>query len=438
MTPPLHSPRAGSGVVSVAEAEASIRDALRPAEIVVRPLADAAGDILREPIVADRPFPPYDRVAMDGIALCWQRWRDGVRVFPVQGIQPAGAPAMELGDPVHCIEVMTGAVLPSGCDCVVPVERIRIADGAAHLVDVGDLAPRQFVHGRGSDREVGEVLVREGTALWAPQCAMAASVGMAHVRVSRRPRIALVSTGDEVVGVEDAPEPFQIRSSNPAAARASLARAGFHDVGIAHARDDVPELEETLTQVLAGSQAVVLFGGVSAGRYDHVPDVLEGLGVRRCFHGVLQRPGRPLWFGVGPDGQWVFGLPGNPNSTLVCLHRYVLPALMARMGVGPRPAGCPHATLARQVRFEPPLTLFQPVRIEHVPNGTCQAEPVSVGGSGDAAGFAESDGMLELPADETTFEAGRSFPMWRWDQPEAGRFAEVSGAVRVPVQEAAT
>lgn len=429
MTMGCCSPSTGRAL-SVREADETIRDAITPAGAVRVPLARAAGEILRESILADRPFPPYDRVCMDGIALAYRTWSDGGRVFPIRGMQRAGEPARVLDDPASCFEVMTGAVLPEGCDCVIPVEQIVLESGSARVN--AEITPErlQFIHRCGSDVSAGAVLVEEGRTLRAPQIALAAAVGQAEVLVSMRPRIALVATGDEVIPVDRKPAPYQIRRSNPAAARAALAGAGFLDVTETHAPDQPDRLASVLGEALDGHDVVVLFGGVSVGRFDLVPDTLTGLGVRRRLHGVRQRPGRPMWFGTGPAGQLVFGLPGNPNSTLVCLYRYVLPALGAHVGA---PAGAPApASLTRSIRFEPTLTLFQPVRIaDNDGHGTCRTEPVTVQGSGDAAGLASSDGVLELPAESSTFPPGGGYPFWRWDRPEAARgFPTVSAGNR--------
>lgn len=402
-------------MISVTEAEAIIFAAMARAPVVEIALEAAQGEVLRESIVADRPFPPYHRVAMDGIALALKTWQAGVRAFPVVGIQRAGDPARTLADAGQCLEVMTGAVLPVGCDCVVPVEQIEPADGIATLPDDLELESMQNVHVMGSDRPAGAELLSVGTLLLGPQVAVAAAVGKARVLVAARPRITLIATGDEIVPVESAPLPHQVRRSNAVALRAALGAAGFRDVVVQHVPDEPEVIEDALTRALHDSRFVVLTGGVSEGRYDHVPEVLVRLGVVEKFHKVSQRPGKPLWFGVGPDGQAVFGLPGNPASATVCLYRYVLPALWAHLGARLKePAARPHAVLAEDVIFKRPLTLFQPVRVCDDVRGACRATPAPMNGSGDLAGLALSDGVVELPAGRRVFAAGEAHVLWRW------------------------
>lgn len=404
-------------MLTVAEAEQQVLGATPLAPVVSRDLDRAHGDVLREAVVADRPFPPYHRVAMDGIAIAYAAWVQGARVFPVQGIQRAGEPAQALREKSHCLEVMTGAVLPEGTDCVVPVEELTLAEGKARLVDSLALQRMQNVHALGSDRPAGAELLSAGTLLFGPHCAVAAAVGMAQVRVAARPRITLISTGDEVVAVDAVPLPHQVRRSNPAVLRAALGRAGFYDVTAQHVPDDPGTLARTLTAALRDSRFILITGGVSEGRFDHVPDVLAELGVVAQFHKVSQRPGKPLWFGVGREGQLVFGLPGNPVSTAVCLYRYVLPALLAHLGAVLCDADSrPRAVLTADVTFRKPMTLFQPVRICEDKAGLRLATPVPMNGSGDLAGLAASDGFLEI-SPGTPMAAGSAHPLWRWNDP---------------------
>ena len=357
--------------ISVTQAERLIRRAMKPAPTVTVPLADAVGEVLREPLRADRPMPPFHRVMMDGIALSFATWQRGCREFRVEGIQAAGKPPLRRRSPVGCIEVMTGAVLPRGCDCVVPVEKLQVRSGWVHVT--GNVARGQFIHRAGSDARRGKLLVPAGVMLDGPVIAVAASIGKSRLWVSKRPTIAIVSTGDELIAVGERPLPHQIRRSNAHALAASLRLHGFRDVTLSHAPDEPRRLERVLRRALA-ADVVLLTGGVSKGRFDFVPGVLERLGVRKVFHWVRQRPGKPLWFGVARGGKLVFGLPGNPVSCLVCLHRYLFEAKS-------------WIRLTRPMRRSA-LTVFQPVSA-----GT----PVGINTSGDFADLARSDGFVELP-----------------------------------------
>jgi molybdopterin molybdotransferase len=348
--------------ISVAQAERLIRRAMKPAPTICVPLADAVGGVLHEPLRADRPMPPFDRVMMDGIALSFAAWQSGCREFRIEGIQAAGKPALRRREPVGCLEVMTGAVLPAGCDCVVPVEELQFRDGWVHLT--GKVERGQFVHRTGSDAKREKLLVPAGKVLDGPTIAVAASIGRTHLRVAKRPTIAIVSTGDELVEVGECPAPHQIRRSNAHALAASLRLRGFRDVTLAHAADNPRRIEATLGRALA-ADIVLLTGGVSKGRFDFVPAVLKKLGVRQVFHRVRQRPGKPLWFGVRGN-KLVFGLPGNPVSCLVCLHRYLFAAES-------------WIELKKPVR-RGALTVFQPVKA---------GMPVVMNTSGDFADKAE-------------------------------------------------
>ncbi len=355
--------------ISVTQAQQLIRRAMKPAPTVTVPLADAVGEVLCEPLRADRAMPPFDRVTMDGIALSFATWQRGCREFCIEGIQAAGKAALRRRRPVGCIEVMTGAVLPVGCDCVVPVEEIEVRDGWARVT--GDVERGQFVHRAGSDARKGALLVPAGKVLDGPVIAVAASVGKTHLRVAKRPTIAIVSTGDELVEVGERPLPHQIRRSNAHALAASLRLHGYRDVMLLHARDDERQIAATLRKALA-ADVVLLTGGVSKGRFDFVPGVLRKLGVREVFHRVRQRPGKPLWFGVRGK-KLVFGLPGNPVSCLVCLHRYLFSSV--------------ELDLAKPIK-RGALTVFQPV---------CNGAPVTMNTSGDFADLAKSDGFVEIP-----------------------------------------
>jgi molybdopterin molybdotransferase len=367
--------------ISVSQAERLIQRRLTPSRTVSVPLAEAVGRILREPVRADRPLPPFDRVTMDGVALSYDAWNRGCREFRIEGIQRAGEPALRRRSLVGCIEVMTGAVLPRGCDCVVPVEDLEIRDGWARVTS-DTLARGDSIHPRGSDCSKGAILLRPGRILDGPSIAVAASVGKSVIKVAQAPRIGIVSTGDELVEVDQHPLAHQIRRSNPHALAASLRLHGFHDLSLDHVPDQPDAQRKVLRKLLDQSDVLLITGGVSKGRYDFIPDTLKQLGVNTVFHRVRQRPGRPMWFGRTPDGKLVFGLPGNPASCLVCLHRYLLPLLA---GSDRRPH--PSIALTRPMR-RGPVTIFQPVR-----NG----KPVTLNTSGDFVDLAQTDGFIEIP-----------------------------------------
>lgn len=395
-------------MLTPAEAEAAIAATIEPLPAEEAPLPACAGRVLRRAVLAERDAPPFDRVAMDGIAFAHGARRE----FRVAGTQPAGAPATRLRSPDECIEVMTGAVLPEGCDTVVPVERIAARDGVAAIEPGHEPVPWQHVHRRGSDARAGATLLKPGTRLSPPEIAIAASAGLAALPVTRLPRIAVISTGDELVEPGRPVLAHQVRRSNTYGLGAALTLAGFAPGTDLHLPDREPALHEAFARELPRHDLLVLSGGVSAGRYDFVPAALAASGVRRVFHQVAQRPGRPLWFGVHEDGALVFGLPGNPVSVLVCLARYVLPALALLCG-GSAPAR-PRAALAQAFEFKAPLACFLPVALEYDRQGRTLARPRPTGGSGDFISLAGTDGFVELPPGPAEHPAGLAVPFFSW------------------------
>jgi molybdopterin molybdotransferase len=374
------------------------------------PLAQCAGAILRENIYAERDQPPFDRVAMDGIALDSTSARAG-SLLRIQATQAAGDPPLTLEDSGACIEIMTGAVLPHGCDAVIPVEQLTLEPGLARL---GAQAPQpwQNVHRRASDTRQGALLLSAGTLLAAPEVAIAASAGMARVRVSSQPRLAVISTGNELIEPGEAILAHQVRRSNVYGIVAALRAHGFERVGDDHLRDDAAELKRRLRFHLDTHDVLILSGGVSAGRFDLVPSALEELGVRVIFHHIAQRPGRPMWFGIAPQGATVFALPGNPVSTLVCLARYVIPALFTAMGRAP--AAPEKMALGEEVTVQAKLVHFLPVRIELDDWGRAWARSCPTNGSGDFTALAGTDGFAEVPPGPNTYPRGFVTRLYRW------------------------
>ena len=263
----------------------------------------------------------------------------------------------------------------------------------------------------GSD-SAGRLLLSVGQRLRAPEIAIAAAAGMARIRVSSQPMLAVISTGNELVEPGEPVLAHQVRRSNAYAIVGALREHGFQRVADDHIQDDADELGERLRFHLETHDVLVLSGGVSMGRFDLVPKVLEELGVRAIFHKVAQRPGKPLWFGVAPSGAAVFGLPGNPVSTLMCLMRYVLPALRGSLGQTPEPA--PRVALGAPVTVTPPLTHFLPVRLSQDEWGREWAVPAPTNGSGDFTALAGTAGFVELPPGPNTYARGFVTRLYRW------------------------
>jgi len=396
-----------------AEAESLIRDQLAPFHREDCPLASSHGRVLRADLTADRDLPPFDRVTMDGYALRASALAAGGRTFRIEGVQAAGMRAFRLGDAADaCIEIMTGAVLPEGADCVVPYEDTQ-RDGAVMSVS-GETLPEagQAVHRRGSDHRAGEVMIPANTRLSGREIAVAAACGHAVVTVSQLPRIAVVATGDELVEVESPVAAHQIRRSNDHALRAALILAGYPQVERFHFRDVRHEIEHQLWHILAEFDAVVIAGGISKGKFDYLPVELDRQGVKKIFQGVAQRPGKPFWFGVSARQTPVFALPGNPVASYTCLHRYVLPALAFASGLAP--ALPQTVALAEPVTFKPKLAYLLPVRLSNGPRAELLARPVPSNTSGDFGGLLGTDGFIELSPEQTEFPAGTLAPFRAW------------------------
>ncbi len=399
-------------MISASQADELIAQHLTCLPIESLPLAQCAGAVLRENIYAERDQPPFDRVTMDGIALDSRSVRDGARRLRVQAMQAAGDPPLTLAGRDHCIEVMTGAALPAGCDAVVPVEQITVRDEQAELAPEASAEPDQNVHRRGTDTRQGNLLLGVGTRLGPPEIAIAAGAGMARIRVSSQPMLAVISTGNELIEPGEPILSHQVRRSNAYAIAAALRLHGFQRVADDHIADDAAELRRRLKFHLETHDVLVLSGGVSMGKRDLVPQALEELGVRCVFHRVAQRPGKPLWFGIAGSGAAVLGLPGNPVSTAVCVSRYVLPALAASQGQ--TASRTERMALGAPVTIEPPLTHFMPVRVEIDDWGRSWAMPAPTNGSGDFTALAGTDGFVELPPGPNTYPKGFVTRVHRW------------------------
>ncbi len=380
-----------------------------PSEVV--DASQATGRVLRQIIRAERDQPPFDRVMMDGIAFAWADYESGQRSFQIQGMQAAGDPVLTL-DSGHCIEIMTGAALPMNADCIVPVERITVTDTTAELEVDYVVKKDRFVHPRGSDYVDGARLLTAGKRVSPLDIAIIASCGETDVEVARDPVIRVISTGNELVAAGEPIEPHQIRMSNGPAVVALLASHGYLRSEHDHIPDDFDALKKRLGKHLDDTEVLILSGGVSMGKADYVPAVLAELGVEVIFHKISQRPGKPMWFGKGPNGQVVFALPGNPVSALVCCRQYVIPALAKASGETLRPPE--FAALSMNISFKPALTCFQPVKLLSNAAGQTLAVPVKTNTSGDFASLSITDGYVELPKDQSEFPAASAVFLHRW------------------------
>lgn len=369
-------------------------------------IENASGRVLRSAVVADRDFPPYDRVMMDGFALRWSAIQAGVRKFLIGNSAPAGHAQVALPEAFDgCSEVMTGAVLPAGAECIVPVEWTRRVGDTVFLLDEKSLIEQgRFIHRCGSDRQQGEEILLPGMLLGSREMGVAASCGAHQLDVSRQPCIAVIPTGDELVVVDTIPQPHQIRQSNGYAIAAALQRDGYACEVIQPWRDTGER--EKWWDDLSKYDWLIFTGAVSMGRHDFLPRWLEEMSCEKIFHGVAQRPGKPMGFWRGAEGQAILALPGNPVSALTGLHTLALPAL----AVGSCRLPCPKrwVTAAEPFPGIPKMTQHLPVKVD----ADGRAHPAPCGNSGDFIGLLRSDGFVSISPDEPN-QSAYVFTPWR-------------------------
>ena len=369
-------------------------------------LTAALGRVLAEEIRSPRDIPAFDNSAMDGYAvraadIAQASSENPVRLMVIETVGAGAMPTQRI-EPGQAIRTMTGAPIAAGADAIVQVERTREAGGGAVEI-LAPAEPGQFVRPRGEDVKQGEPLMAPGRALTPSDLGMLASLNRAMLDVYRRPRVAIVATGDELVDIDTVPVGAQIVNSSAYALAGAIAEAGGEPVLLRVARDRPEAVRERLEEAL-GCDVVLTTGGVSVGQFDHVKVVMDELGLRQHFHGVAQRPGKPLKFG-SLRGRPVFGLPGNPVSTMVCFYLYVRPALI-KIG-GRTAAGLPRVTVrcACDIRTAANLTEFVRVRLSRR-DGEIFAAPTGNQSSGVLSSLSRADGLLIGPAAATALKAG--------------------------------
>ena len=392
-------------MITVQEATRIVLESRMTLDTEFVPLYQAIGRQLREDFVADRPFPPFDRVAMDGIAIRFSDYKNGQRVFPIIGIQAAGSPQLSVAESGLCAEVMTGAMLPKGVDTVVRYEDILIENSHARI-QIDTVKEGQNVHQRGTDRKRGNVLVSAGKIISPAEIGVAATIGKSNISVSKLPKVAIISTGDELVNINETPQPYQIRSSNVYTI-SSLLQQHQIEGQVFHIADNKQTIIDILSKLLEMFDVLILSGGVSKGKFDYIPEALATLNVQKLFHRVQQKPGKPFWFGKDNNNKVVFALPGNPASSFMCVNRYFLPWLRASMHLAP--FNYQHIALEEDFNFKANLQYFLQVKLVHTLDSVT-AKPMAGRGSGDLANLAEVDGFLELPATKSQFKKGEVFP----------------------------
>jgi molybdopterin molybdotransferase len=396
-------------MLSVTEAQAVILQHARPLPPEDVPLGPAAlGLVLAEDVTSDLDMPPYDKSMMDGYAVRAADLPDGrgeLRI--VEEITAGRTPRLPLGAG-EAARIMTGAPIPSGADAVIVVERTRTPDD--HHVRIEDKPPRpgQNILPRGVEMRRGETVLQAGAVLRPQELGVLATVGRTSVQAHPAPRVAVLSTGDEVVEAPEAPGPGQIRNGNGPMLTAQTARTGAVPRYLGIARDRRESLEPLIAEGLTYS-VLVLSGGVSAGKLDLVPGVLQSLGVQAHFHKVEMKPGKPVFFGSRGD-RLVFGLPGNPVSALVCFELFVRPALRRLAGHADARPRLVRATLAEDFAYRTDRPTYHPARLDMADAGW-RVRAVPWFGSPDLRGLTRANAFVLFPAGDHQHRAGQSFPV---------------------------
>jgi len=368
-------------------------------------LENSLGRILAEEIVADRDYPPFDRSTRDGFAVRAADCREAGAKLRVVGEIRAGGKfdgALSVGE---CVQIMTGAAVPRDANAVVMIEHTRSGALQNEVTMERAAGPGMNIVPRGSESRVGDVLLRAKTRIGYAEIAVAGQVGRAELDVYCKPRVAILSTGDEVVAVDATPGPFEIRNSNGVSLGAQAELAGAEAVLLGNAPDRGDELRKMIERGLE-EDALVLSGGVSMGKYDLVEEVLRGLGAEFSFDAVAIRPGRPAVFGICRDTP-VFGLPGNPVSTMVTFELLAVPAIDILAGGDARPLPLLKAKLATNVEQKASLTHFLPALVDWA-NGDAMVTELAWQGSGDTATLARGNCFLVVHQSKLKLAAGES------------------------------
>ncbi|MBO0910923.1 MAG: molybdopterin molybdotransferase MoeA [Acidobacteria bacterium] len=416
-------PGAGTGILSFEEARRAVEgeaSRVRSKRRERAGLLDAVGRVLAEPILADRDFPPFPRATRDGYAVRAEDLRKTPAELELVGeARAGGAPPAELVEHGQAVEIMTGAPLPQGADAVVMIEHTA-REGNRVRVECG-VRPEENVVPAGREARRGEELVSPGARLSYPEVALAASVGRSRLLVYAKPRVAVLSTGDEVVDIEAGPAANQIRNSNAYSLAAQIQAAGGEPTILPVAPDEPVRLRELLLQGL-DSDLLLVSGGVSMGKYDLVEPVLAELKAELFFTGVQIQPGKPVVFGRIPHPEerpapgdvepyrYFFGLPGNPVSTMITFELFAKPIVQALAGISPLPLVFTHARLKSAIRTRTGLKRFLPALISGRFDDI-QVEPVLWHGSGDICSVARSNSFVVIPADRERIEAGEWVPV---------------------------
>jgi molybdopterin molybdotransferase len=363
---------------------------------------DAAGYVLAQDLIADRNYPPFNRATRDGYAVRAAESIAGATLACIGEIKAGDALTQSL-EKGTCVQIMTGAPVPPKADAVVMIEYTRRDKEFVHFQQSATKGQNIVV--AGSETAKDQSLLQPGTRLGYAELGLAAQIGATQLRCAKKPRVAILSTGDEIVPIDASPGPYQIRNSNSVSLAAQVRDGGGEPVILGNASDRIESLGDKIQQGLQ-EDILVLSGGVSMGKYDLVEDVLKSLGATFYFDAVAIRPGKPAVFGVCNEKP-VFGLPGNPISTMVTFELFVVPAIDLLSGAPARPLPFLKATLAEAMKEKPGMTHFLPARVQF-DSGEAQVKPLAWQGSGDTVTMAKANCFLVVGADIQTLAPGEN------------------------------
>jgi molybdopterin molybdotransferase len=379
-------------------------------------LRDAFGRTLHADVRCRDDSPPFDKALMDGYAVIASDVRIGSELIVVDEVTAGRTPTRTVA-PGQAIRIMTGAPIPDGANAVVRVELTELLDGEPQRVrlNADSAAPEQDLIRRGTNKRAGDLVVPAGRCLRAQELAALAEMGQDTLSVFPQPDIAVLATGDELVSVDEPLGPGQIRNSNETMLVAQIRASGGNPIPLGIARDNREDLRKHIERGLQ-SDILLLSGGVSAGKLDLVPSELERAGVRQVFHKVRVKPGKPVWFGMLDDGDrtcCVFGLPGNPVSSMVCFELFVRTAIRQMTGVAPvRPQGLT-ARLKHSHSHKDDRETYFPAAVDWTPDGPV-VSLMKWHGSSDLQSTVDANAMTVFPAEPRNYTAGESVEIVLW------------------------
>ena len=387
-------------VMSVAKSQE--RPDRMPVESV--PLRDSVRRILREDVLSDADSPPFDKAIRDGFAVRVEDLDSIPVVLSVAGESRAGLAADVTVESGQCCEIMTGAPLPAGSNAVVMVENTeRVSPNSVRILR--GVRENEGLLRRGAEARQGELILRSGRRIGLADLGLLAGNGKSTVLVSAKPSVAVIATGDELVEVEETPKPDQIRNSNSYTICAQVEEAGARPTALGIARDDLDDLRRKICQGLE-EDILIVSGGVSVGKYDLVEKVFAEFGVEVLFDKIAMKPGKPTVF--GHRGQtYVFGLPGNPISTMVAFHMFVRPLILFLLKAENTAPKVLEAKLEAPAKCDPERAALVPALVRF-DGGQYWIRPAPWKGSSDLVGLSRANALIMIPRRSGTLESGQN------------------------------